>query len=346
MSRMLNALLRRRYLGLLFVSALVLGTPAVALGGNNVAPNNQACGTPAGNGVTSCFPSIQDAVNYAGAGGTVNVGPGHYAQHVVLQNGVTLRGSGHDTVITGNLTTPLISLGFTAGSTSQFPVTIEYLALEATSGSATGYMVYVKDRNPANVDTISNVWFTEKNPAGVTPQRDYGLYNVNSTATLSLTNNTLRGMSVGMIIEANAGNVSGPLGADYVNDNRFDNLVSVGAGKVAKGIDVSVNGANSSVASQVFDGNEFDFDTDTGSAIIVEGGATVGSVSAHDNGFDGPEFGVNVASGSGNVDATDNWWGCSAGPLGAQKECSKVFGSVSYTPWLTSRPPNPVGAKD
>jgi nitrous oxidase accessory protein NosD len=39
--------------------------------------------------------------------------------------------------------------------------------------------------------------------------------------------------------------------------------------------------------------------------------------------------------GSGKVDATENWWGCSAGP--SKKNCSSVVGpNVLFTPWLTT----------
>ncbi len=44
--------------------------------------------------------------------------------------------------------------------------------------------------------------------------------------------------------------------------------------------------------------------------------------------------GVGVANlGTGTIDATVNWWGCSGGPAAAG--CSAVQGSVTYTPWLT-----------
>jgi Right handed beta helix region len=39
--------------------------------------------------------------------------------------------------------------------------------------------------------------------------------------------------------------------------------------------------------------------------------------------------------GSGKVDATENWWGCSAGPT--KKNCSSAVGpNVVFTPWLTT----------
>jgi len=60
--------------------------------------------------------------------------------------------------------------------------------------------------------------------------------------------------------------------------------------------------------------------------------APSGLVSAHLNNF---SSGVGVDNmGTGAVDATENWWGCGAGPASAN--CASVEGSnVLFTPWLT-----------
>jgi len=56
-----------------------------------------------------------------------------------------------------------------------------------------------------------------------------------------------------------------------------------------------------------------------------------GQVSAHFNNF---STGMGVDNlGTGAVDATDNWWHCSAGPVGGR--CSSVSSGVWFTPWLT-----------
>lgn len=320
-------------------SAAVLVTNAFGAATSDSPGHDQACGTQANNAATQCFPSIQVAVDYAGPGGTVNVGPGQYAEHVSIQHGLTLRGAGQDTVITGALGTPLITVGG-ATPAPESPVTIRDLSLDAASGSGPGFAMVVKDRNPANLDSISNVLFSE---SGAT-QRDDGLLNENSTAIVSATGDTFRGMSVGMLIDVNSASASGTLGADLVSDDRFDHLV--GVGKAPKGIDVSINtsAGNPGSESQVFQGDDFDFDT--GSAIELDGAGPIGSVSAHENNFDGPAFGVNNASSntSNNVNGTDEWWGCPDGPNGTQGHCSAVNGSVSYTPWLTAAAPNRAGA--
>lgn len=65
-------------------------------------------------------------------------------------------------------------------------------------------------------------------------------------------------------------------------------------------------------------------------AIAVRTGS---EVAAHFNDLQNHQIGV-ANLGSGSVDATNNWWGCPAGPEG--HGCSTVEGpSVDFTPWLT-----------
>ena len=62
---------------------------------------------------------------------------------------------------------------------------------------------------------------------------------------------------------------------------------------------------------------------------------TPGEVRLHLNALLGRELGVDNA-GQGNVNATENWWGCSAGP--GSRFCSSVSGSgIVFAPWVTDR---------
>lgn len=57
------------------------------------------------------------------------------------------------------------------------------------------------------------------------------------------------------------------------------------------------------------------------------------SVTAHFNDlFGNIAAGVENASSVAAVDATDNWWGCNAGP--AHAGCAEAVGDVTYDPWL------------
>ncbi|HEV2369550.1 MAG TPA: hypothetical protein VGR90_06720, partial [Acidimicrobiales bacterium] len=289
---------RKVAIGAAAASALTLGlaVPAIA-GGGSTSDNpghNEACGTTAA-GATSCLSSIQAAVNYAGAGGTVNVGEGTFDEHVSIPYGLTLRGSGNATQIEGDLSAPLINDNTTAVTTNTPPLTIEDLTLKASSatGSAAqpGYLMVVKDRNSGNLDRISNITFTEDKPA----LRDYGLDNENSTAALAITSNTFHGMGVGVLIDVNSASSSGNLGADLVTANDFDQLATFGT-KLPKGIALSINtsSGNPSAGAQVFDGNVFNYKG--GTAISVAGSGPVGVVSSHDDNFQGQDYGVNNMS--------------------------------------------------
>jgi nitrous oxidase accessory protein NosD len=68
-------------------------------------------------------------------------------------------------------------------------------------------------------------------------------------------------------------------------------------------------------------------------AIDVAFKAPVGQLSVHLNDFD--TWGIGVENlGTGTINATQNWWGCPAGPGG--KRCTTVSGpGVVFTPWLT-----------
>lgn len=61
---------------------------------------------------------------------------------------------------------------------------------------------------------------------------------------------------------------------------------------------------------------------------------TPSSVEAHLNDLEGSYIGVENLNGLGSVDATENWWGCAAGPS-AYPTCSTIYGPLIYwSPWL------------
>lgn len=63
--------------------------------------------------------------------------------------------------------------------------------------------------------------------------------------------------------------------------------------------------------------------------------APSGQINAHFNNFAAPGIGIDNL-GTGTVNATENWWHCSAGPN--WKGCATSVGSgVAYTPWLSSQ---------
>jgi Right handed beta helix region len=83
------------------------------------------------------------------------------------------------------------------------------------------------------------------------------------------------------------------------------------------------------------------WNTISGEGIDVWVGRGATSLALHTNNLLGAGK-VGVANaGTGSVDATENFWGCPAGPGGAG--CSSVSGSVTFDPWLTRRGPRFAG---
>lgn len=88
-------------------------------------------------------------------------------------------------------------------------------------------------------------------------------------------------------------------------------------------------GAVTPITGLVISGNVIEdemIDVATNSASVLE---------LHMNDLSGKKVGVGNLNPNGVVNATENWWGCSGGPMA--QGCSTISGpgSVLYTPWLT-----------
>jgi hypothetical protein len=126
------------------------------------------------------------------------------------------------------------------------------------------------------------------------------------------------------------------------NQNLSDNAI-VGNYIADNGADTADAATPATAGINVFGVSPITGTTIAGNVIEREGiGIAVKTssiVEAHRNDLDTHQIGV-ASLGSGTVDATENWWGCSAGP--ASRGCSAASGNVVYTPWLR-RPVQPQG---
>ena len=129
--------------------------------------------------------------------------------------------------------------------------------------------------------------------------------------------------------------VSGPPPAPPVNLN--DNVI-VGnriSGNGADTDDAATPGPTginvfglASITGTVITGNVIEDEADD---IVAN---TPGQVNVHLNDLLGGDNDVGVGNiGTGTVDATENWWGCPQGPADTGG-CTRVIGTVSFTPWL------------
>jgi hypothetical protein len=83
----------------------------------------------------------------------------------------------------------------------------------------------------------------------------------------------------------------------------------------------------------------------TGGAIEVENSSsgTFAMTFSRITGNTATSGGSGINNISGNVTATDNWWGCNAGPSTAGDGCDQVAGAASLSPWVTlSHTPSPA----
>ena len=147
------------------------------------------------------FSKIQNAINAAASGTTINVAAGTYNEAVVINKAISLIGAGRDqTIITGG--SPVVSLNST-GSISQ-PIRISDLKLLAQNSSVYGIKT---DFTPISYVELNNIDVVQANNYGV------GIRIGTSTCTirchkldhLTITNSLFQGFYDGFIVERTPG---------------------------------------------------------------------------------------------------------------------------------------------
>jgi hypothetical protein len=108
--------------------------------------------------------------------------------------------------------------------------------------------------------------------------------------------------------------------------------------------------------SQISDSNMFGIYQSSGSGTLTIAsseldhnvfgyGLAYGAVSVTGTGFHDNSSGGFLNSNAGQVDVRNNWWGSNSGPNVAATNPTgtgdKIYGNVTYTPWLTVAPPDP-----
>jgi len=296
------------------------------------------------------------AIDFAGGGGTVNVGKGTFSP-ITFTDGLTLVGSGPDTIITGtiddNTNTSLIR-AYANSPGFAHPLRVQRLNLRGKALPGTrGTEVVLRDQNQSSLDTFSNNWFTlAKDSTGSVR----GLYSANSYAPLVLNHNSFVHTQYGVLLETGSGSGS-IFGASSITGNLFDHLQRapnpVGFGNA---IQVSVNSPGPLTAGgQDFSGNRFVYD-DAENSVAFEynghGGTSDNGlptlIGYHWNNLEHVDVGVLNETTGGKLSATDVFWGCSQGPDvnpapgTGSKSCADAYGdpAITYTtPWLEGPAP-------
>src|SRR6266853_99919 len=115
---------------------------------------------------------------------------------------------------------------------------------------------------------------------------------------------------------------------NYIADNGADVSDTLTAGPT--GINIHAGASGEPLTDNVVTGNTIERES------LDVAVSTSAPIDVHLNDLAGG--GVGVANlGTGTINATVNWWGCSGGPTAAG--CSTVQGNgITFTPWLTRRP--------
>jgi hypothetical protein len=127
------------------------------------------------------YAHIQDAINAAASGDTINIAAGTYAEHLDIEKSLTLLGAGASTTaIDGSNSGTTIGISNTAALVTLSGVTIQH-------GNAAGNGGGIANSGTLTLTNSTIVSNTAANSGG-------GVFNI---GTLALTNNTLSGNSAG-----------------------------------------------------------------------------------------------------------------------------------------------------
>ena len=300
------------------------------------------------------FYSIQNAVNAANSGDTVNVGAGTFDSFsVVNKTGITITGAGvGQTVIAP---TTLVDSGvadkydtdmhvsvFVNGSTG---ITLQGMTIKSTSAAPASSVSLSSGVNNAIVfwngssGTIANSAIT-------------GIYTINGAQTgqgiavdastgtdnLTVNNVTISGFQKNGI-QAIDGNGAQSASTDTINLTVSSSTIT-GAGPTTA---IAQNGivawnrgggtVNASVSGTTISG--FDYTpaatpADYATGILAYGGGKVTSVRNSTFGSN-PQYNISTNSGAAPaIDATQNYWGSASGPA-----TTTLDSNVSFSPWFT-----------
>ena len=285
--------------------------------------------------------AIIEAIELAGANWTIVVGPGTYAENVLIDKPLTLQtaegatinpSSGvavhiqsSDVTVDGfNLTTGGLDAHGVRISVGATGITITGNTITIGGGSTAIYA----DTNGVPEESKSSNWLISGNtlnaPAGVNLE----LYDVDAV--------TIDGNVFGNTAGSNVIVSSELFNLSTIAFTNNDVQGNGGGSMVAFVTDFQkfITGTRSDTVVTTMDnvtitGNTFDGWADRGLRIGDWGGEVTNVVANFNNFLAGADALVNYATAS--VDATNNWWGQVSGPLGGQ--IVEVVGTVLSTPW-------------
>jgi len=197
---------------------------------------------------STCYASIQSAINAAGSGNTIDIGVGTYAEHLSISTNLTLQGAtAGSSIVDGSASGSVLTVG--TGAT----VTIVDVTLRNGSNSFGGGI----DNNGTltlNNDTISG---NQASDGGG------GIYNAGGSITLN--NDTLSG---------NSASTGGGLENDSSGVLKLTN-VTISKNTAANGSGVYLNSGKSTIVNTILAGNTTGSSAGCGSGFFIDFGHNV-----------------------------------------------------------------------
>ena len=293
------------------------------------------------------FYTIQDAVNAASSGDTINVGAGTYTENVTISKSLSLQGStganltgyititSDDVTVKGmNITNPSGNFGILATDHSNLTFsnnTIHDIGSSLIEGSAQAIAVIssAADVSTINIEnnTISNIGNTSMVHAGSAGSSAKGVYLGNSTGTKITSNVIISGNTINNIYASTAdwigssGGYHGGAGAYglLVNHKTTGLQVTNNTIGTLEGLWAHAIGLEKDTPNAVVTGNTISGLTDHKGgtdkvAVFFESNPSGSTVMVNYNNFNGTFYGVAIhpddATAYGyTVNATHNWWG-------------------------------------
>ncbi|MBP7964540.1 MAG: right-handed parallel beta-helix repeat-containing protein, partial [Caldilineaceae bacterium] len=301
------------------------------------------------------YPTLQAAIATASAGDTITIGPGTYVEsgQIVIAKNLTITAAdpANPPVIQPAQDTSdtndgrgwwLVQSGVTLNLSHVILDGSGHAVMEAIRAHGGGVIDHVTFRNmehPDAYDPYDHLPGTGvfADNAGLTVQDSVfqnmgriGLLACGTGANATFTRNTYTGKGAADRLDYAVWVGSGA--AATVTDNTITantgsvlNLTSAGVQVAGSSLICTGSGASSATVT----GNAI-----TASAVGVGvglGGNDASSAQIHFNRIVGNTIGAKQ-TGTGSVNAENNWWGCNAGP--GQSGCETVTDSVDANPWL------------
>lgn len=277
--------------------------------------------------------SIQDAIDAAADGDDVNVAAGTYAEAPRIDKALTVKSidGAEETVIQG---TSYYIVYIRHSDITFDGFTVTYPTFEGSSDISGILVGAYLGESVSNVHILNNIVREVRSESG-TPSM-YGATGINIG----------RGPLSNVVISGNTiENIKNPEGGEFdhtcginIWDGANDIVISNNAIS-----DIKYNGVLLECASNVRIENNAITECDVGVRADPFEGATVTDVTVNYNSISG-NTAYGVYNGTGNLDATKNWWGSPTGPCRELPngktvgKGDKVTANVDFVPWLPCMP--------